>query len=112
MHLDDYFQDLLKEKTENHYYFQCTTESLVYILNSYPSDAYIQNRNEILIDVKNAAETKGRMYEFILKLIVEYQRSLDSLFIIQNDDDNNQFYQQIYNKILTFLNKIKTMLDS
>ena len=84
---------------------------LIYILNSYPSEAYIQNRHDILVDIKNANEI-ARMNSIILELIGEYQRSLNNLSNNQNDDVNNQFYQLIYNKILRFLNEIKTILDN
>ena len=52
------------------------------------------------------------MYSIILELVGEYQKSLNNLSNTQTDDDNNQFYQLIYNKILRFLNEIKTILDN
>ena len=109
---DRYLQDLLRKKRENKYLdFYPIIDCLIYILNSYPSEAYIQNRHDILVDIKNANEI-ARMNSIILELIGEYQRSLNNLSNNQNDDDNNQFYELIYNKILTFLNEIKTILDN
>lgn len=46
------------------------------------------------------------MYNIIIELISEYQKSLNNLSNINNNGNNN-FYQIIYNKILVFLNDIK-----
>ena len=93
---DRYLQDLLRKKRENKYLdFYPIIDCLIYILNSYPSEAYIQNRHDILVDIKNANEIV-RMNSIILELIGEYQRSLNNLSNNQNDDDNNQFYELIY----------------
>ena len=88
-------------------------ECLIYILNSYPAEAYIKNRNDILTDIKIAGNSKmkNNMNSIILKLIGEYQKSLNNLNNNNNDDDNNKFDELIYNKILKFLNKIKIKLE-
>ena len=109
---DSYLQDLLRKRRENkHLDFYPIIECLFYILNSYPSEAYIQNKHDILVEIKNANKIAS-MYSIILELIGEYQKSLNNLSNTQTDDDNNQFYQLIYNKILRFLNEIKTILDN
>ena len=109
---DRYLQDLLRKKKENKSLdFYPIIECLIYILNSYPSEAYIQNKHDILVEIKNANKIAS-MYSIILELIGEYQKSLNNLSNTQTDDDNNQFYQLIYNKILRFLNEIKTILDN
>ena len=109
---DRYLQDLLRKKKENKSLdFYPIIDCLIYILNSYPSEAYIQNKHDILVEIKNANKIAS-MYSIILELIGEYQKSLNNLSNTQTDDDNNQFYQLIYNKILRFLNEIKTILDN
>ena len=51
------------------------------------------------------------MNQFIIELIGEYQNSLDKISNNQNHNDDNQFYELIYNKILIILNKIRIILE-
>ena len=78
-------------------------QCLTFILNSYPPERIMKNRNDILIDLKIASNSKNKeeMIKIIQKLRGEYQHSIQNL-------NNNQdvFREWIYNKILLFLNKI------
>ena len=107
------YNDYFKENNNLEEILYKINECLIYILNSYPAEAYIKNRNDILTDIKIAGNSKmkNNMNSIILKLIGEYQKSLNNLNNNNNDDDNNKFDQLIYNKILKFLNKIKIKLE-
>ena len=109
---EDYFENKL-----NNYYdnfkrngnLYNINECLIYIINTYPAEdmkkgaSYYNNLSEI------KSVNINKMYSIILKLIGEYQKSLNNLYNNNNDDN---FDELIYNKILIFLNKIKTILDN
>ena len=101
MILNQYFNHF-KEKGDS----QSIKNCLNYLLNSYPPEIYIENNFDILKEIEYSNEKN--MYDIIVDLISEYNNSLRNLCKNNKDKDNKKFYEIIYNKILEFLNKIKS----
>ena len=106
----DFFQNENLTKEDTLYYIN---ERLIFILNSYPPESIINKRTDIIIEIKNAVNSKNpkEMISIIQQLRGNYQESLNNLNKITNEDVKKGFKEFLYNKILIFLNKLTNILE-